>query len=117
MTKLVSFILCLLFISFKEASAQSVFIKGHDLYTWCNSSSELLLTTCWGYIIGAIDTNGAYNFVTKTCILFDIGSKVTIPQLKDIIVKGLHDNPKERDLAAALLIQDYLSDAFPCPKK
>lgn len=115
MKKLALFLLCALLLSSKELSAQ--FVKGNNLYTWCNSGSEFGSAICAGYILAAVDTNEAYNLLFKTCIWFDPGPNVTGLQLRDVINKGLRDNPKDRDITAAILIQDYLSDAFPCPKK
>lgn len=37
-------------------------------------------------------------------------------QFLDVIIKGIKDNPKDRDLSAAGLAFAYIKDEFPCPQ-
>lgn len=92
------------------AQAQRVSrIDGNKLMTYCTASRGT--TGCDAYLDGiadAIEAGGRAH--APACI----PAPVTTAQLRDVVVKYLHDNPQSRQLKAGTLTVRAFAAAFPC---
>ncbi|MFG6660064.1 Rap1a/Tai family immunity protein [Sulfitobacter sp. 915] len=86
-------------------------------------SSSFETGVCGGYITGV--TAGMHlpprtdrasdrrlNFPTFTYVC--TGNGVTFGQMRDVVIKGLRENPETRNEPASVLVHRYLAEAFPC---
>jgi hypothetical protein len=91
--------------------AAADFRSGNELLEDCNEKNVLF---CLGYIAAISDGlngNGINGY--EACI----PKTVTAGQLVDIVVQYLRLNPAERHFAAAVLVADAISTAFPCRRQ
>ena len=90
---------------------------GNDLKDYCRlyprkTESTLL---CTAYISGSIDMARAVNRLLKGDLVCEPPG-VTGDQLIAMTIKYLADNPADLHLAAASLVLDMYTRAFPCKK-
>ena len=89
-------------------------LKGHDLLRLCTSqtgSSDL--NFCFGYIEGIRDGLVWLAAARKSKPSVAISEKVTMEQLRAVVVKYLNEHPERRDRAAGMLVLIALKQAFP----
>lgn len=120
---------CSLLLVANNSNAQQ--ISGNELLETCTSENQVMAGFCLGYIIGysegapwgatlAIiratedgDTdrlNKMASLATGSCV----PSEASNEQLRDVVVKHLHNNPETRHTSARTLIWTAYSEAFPC---
>jgi Rap1a immunity proteins len=89
-------------------------IRGGTLVELCGNSksgqAEVLLDSCAAYILGAAD---ALSTTGKFC---NSGDAWTL-QAVAVTKRYIRDNPQKWGQHASTLVQDALSQAFPCIKK
>lgn len=92
--------------------SQAAFDTGNSLLSDCESKkSDSDWGYCIGYIIGSFDMsegrelNGFRYCAPKT---------LTKGQVRDVTIKFLQGNPKERHFVGSSLVIAALADAFPC---
>jgi hypothetical protein len=85
------------------------FDSGNDLYRYCSSKDAGKTILCLGLVTG---------YLEGMQLAFDCNNldAVSREQLKDIVLKFLHDNPADRHLPAALLSSRAYYLAFKCQK-
>lgn len=87
------------------------FYSGNQLLDYCTRPDIRPEHFCLGFIAGISDAITAYTASeVPTCI----PDSATPTQIKDIVVKFLHDEPGKRNVAAVSLILIALAVAFPC---
>ncbi len=111
---LISLSLSTLFIFAHIDLSSAQFVTGNTLHKWCNSERDKNL--CQAYILGILDSNDILNLWEGKCVFFEKMPNVIGQQFLDVIIKGIKDNPKDRDLSAAGLAFAYIKDEFPCPQ-
>jgi|SaaInl7_200m_RNA_FD_contig_21_3164376_length_1493_multi_8_in_0_out_0_2 hypothetical protein len=90
-------------------------ILGNDLWSVCKTPP---FDECMAYILGAFDTYQAAAVVPTANLPSLCEPKgLTSYHLRDIVIKHLKDNPKERHLGGPLLVLDAINEAYPCPKE
>ena len=94
-------------------------MTGNDLLSYCKRSGLFDAGICLGYIGGAWNTMQGYSSYKKIPHSLRICSpeKVTIKQVKDVVVQYLEQNPNLRHVSGGLTIKFALQAAWPCPKK
>lgn len=92
-------------------------ITGNDLLEFCTSQDPSDLRYCLGFIYGVKITYDLHNeygnsstMVIKSCS----PSSWNAGQIKDIVVKYLRENPKDRSHHPTILVLAALTDAWPC---
>ena len=92
--------------------ARADFKSGNDLLRVCESSNLGQYGECIGYIEGVIDVMQTMRHETHKpeCITGGIEAG----QIRDVVVKYLHDYAEERDQSAWLLVITATSDAWGC---
>lgn len=90
-------------------SANAAFYSGNDIMRNMTSenSSERMLAL--GYVAGIYDALEGTAFCPN--------GKVTLGQLKDIVLKKLQNFPESRHMTADNFVYVSLSEAFPCKNK
>jgi hypothetical protein len=89
------------------------FENGNQLLQYC-TNQDTTSFFCLGYtsaVADALDGNRVNGY--DACIPLS----VNVGQIKDIVVQYLRLNPAERHLAAAGLVADAISKAFPCRRQ
>jgi hypothetical protein len=84
--------------------------EGNGLYDTCSKTGGASEGICLGFIAGTVhglEAEAAYNFF---CL-----PRVRYGQIRDVVVKFLADNPKDRHRDSAALITAALAIAYPCP--
>jgi hypothetical protein len=85
---------------------------GNQLLQQCTATIGAHVNFCFGYIDAVVDllleNNGIDGF--NACV----SSELDDPQLRNLVVKFLKDNPDLRRLGAPNLIARALAQAFPC---
>jgi hypothetical protein len=91
------------------AQAQRVSkVDGSKLLTYCTSKNT---AGCDAYLDGMGDgLAAAHHEKQLACIPKD----VTTAQMRDVVIKYIHDNPQVREKSAARLTSDAFLAAFPC---
>lgn len=124
-------VLCAALVLFSGHSANAQSISGNELQETCVSQDPVFGGFCIGYILGAIEgmSLGAYAVLgaagedeTSEAINASISSflghctpaEATNDQLRDVVVKYLHDNPETRHMSGRILILQAMQQAFPC---
>ncbi|WP_018184712.1 Rap1a/Tai family immunity protein [Kaistia granuli] len=88
------------------SSASAYWQDGNKLYDQCEAQINFGV----GYMQGAVDALAlAMNEGT-----FCIPPTVTGKQLRDVVCRDLRENPKDRNLLAALLVFRSVQQAWPC---
>ena len=87
------------------------YILGNDLLATCEAPDQLSYQFCIGYITGIADALEMYRSAANRprCIPAN-----AVSQLKDVVVKFLHDFPTVRHLGASTLVAMELSKAWDC---
>jgi hypothetical protein len=80
---------------------------GSQLLQQCTATIGAQMAFCFGYIDAVADSLLVDNDVC-------LSNQVDDPQLRDIVVRFLTDNPRLRRLSAPDLINRALVGAFPC---
>jgi hypothetical protein len=102
---------------------------GNELLEHCASEQPTEQAFCMGYIDGVdsgfkMGLDAAVDLLTdipkpqrqaRGMYLYCMPSRVTRFQTRDIVLKWLRENPKERHKPAAVLTVAALTDAYPCP--
>jgi hypothetical protein len=105
-------------------------VGGNDLLRDCGSNAEANQMNCIGYISGIMDAEeldriakaiaksggGSGGGVVRR-YEFCIPAAVTFGQAQDVVTAYLRNNPSTRHIAAAILVEHALADAFPCPER
>ena len=102
-------ILGVLMVAASSAQAQRVSkVDGNHLLTYCTAKAT---TPCDAYLDGVGDgIEGEGRAKADACIPVT----VTTAQLRDVVVKYLHNNPQTRQMKAGVLVTRAFSAAFPC---
>jgi hypothetical protein len=88
------------------------FTNGNQLLQDCtNQDSTLFCLDYTSAVADALDGNSVNGY--DACI----PTRVSAGQIKDIVVQYLRLNPAERHFAAAGLVADAISKAFPCRRQ
>lgn len=97
-------------------AASAGFWDGNDLHQFCTEQPlSYKEAAAIGYVTAVIDTILALKEMnTLPQDIMCIPTGVTIDQVKDIICRGLAENPEKRHATASLLSTTYLLQAFPC---
>ena len=115
--RVLSFVAVSLFLA-SPVMAASAIVSGKKLLANCNTpeTSVAQQNICLGVIIGTIDTHSA--FINNNLIqpLYCPPNKVTLRQMKGIVVKFLENHPKNLHQSGTLLATKALVEAFPCSK-
>jgi hypothetical protein len=77
--------------------------EGDELLDYCSATEGYSLGVCRGYIMGVTET-------APNCM-----PRVTLRQIKDVVVRYLQTNPQNRQRKATDLIQEAVNQAWPCP--
>lgn len=113
--------------------SDKTFFSGNDVYQWCRYEKALAQT----YVSGMYDmsVHGAFaidrtrhlgakpdndfevDFALEAFIGFCKPERATVEQMTDLFCAYLSSTPAKRDLSPALLLNDALKDAWPCPIK
>jgi len=99
-------------LSLCGAAAQAKARDGNQLLQQCTATIGAHVNFCFGYIDAVFDLlleNNEFDGF-NACI----SSELDDPQLRNIVVKFLKDNPDLRRLGAANLIARALAASFPC---
>jgi hypothetical protein len=93
------------------AAAQRVSkVDGNKLMSLCRSSD---IKGCDGYVAGVAD---ALAEVREDAHVACIPARVTNEQLRDVVLKYLHDEPQYRQLPGGHLAVHAFAKAWPCKK-
>jgi hypothetical protein len=99
-------------LSLSNAGSQAKMRDGDQLLRQCTATIGAHVNFCFGYIDAIVDllveNNGIDGF--NACISTELDD----PELRNIVVKFLKDNPDLRHLGAPDLIARALAAAFPC---
>jgi Ssp1 endopeptidase immunity protein Rap1a len=88
--------------------------SGNDLLRFCTSDpNSAEQSFCLGYLHGLVDGVMGLSVIEGRPQIFDIPSGADILQVRDVVVKFLKENPKDRHLAAVALVFKALTQAFP----
>jgi len=100
-----------LVVSASPALAQRVSrVDGNKLMSLCRSSD---VKGCDAYVAGVAD---ALAEVRDDAHVACIPTRVTTDQLRDVVLKYLHDEPQDRELPGGRLAVHALAKAWPCRK-
>ena len=94
-----------------QAHAQ---ILGNDLLRYCTSdanSAEQAL--CIGYLHGVMEGAMGIKGMEGRPQIFELPAGADIIQVRDVVVKFLKENPKDRQLGAVVLVFKALTEAYP----
>ena len=98
----------LLLLAALPAQAQRVSkVSGNALMTLCSRTD---IKGCDAYLDGIADAMAEEPAPRRACI----PPSVTTPQLRDVVLKLLHDAPERRELPAARIVVHAFAKAFPC---
>ena len=87
---------------------------GNDLLRFCTSDANSVEQSfCLGYLHGLVDGVMVIKISEARPQVFDIPAGVDILQVRDVVVRFLKENPKDRHLSAATLVFKALTEAFP----
>ena len=75
---------------------------------------DLRSSICIAYVVGVSDTVNFLQSVGYLSKVYCQSMNVTQGQLAAVFSKYLQDNPAKRHMAAANLVFEALTDAFPC---
>jgi Rap1a immunity proteins len=94
-----------------SAESVTMFQNGNQLYERCTEPNR---DSCLGYVAGIFDAlaSGASIADYSACM----PSGTTVQQAVDVATQFLTSHPEMRHYAAAGLVAQALSDAFPCSR-
>lgn len=100
-----------------SAPAKAGYVTGNDLFSDCGADRSDNVyyqksARCTGYIVGALDALEIDALLRgrPTCI----SARVTVGQLRDIVMAYLTKNPQDRHMDASALVAVAINDAFQC---
>jgi len=98
----------LLLLGALPAQAQRVSkVSGNQLMELCGHTD---IKGCDAYLDGIADAIAEEPAPRRACI----PRNVTTPQLRDVVLKLLHNAPERRELPAARIVVHAYGKAFPC---
>ncbi len=99
-----------------SAEARADFRNGNKLYADCTGPNYFDLGLCYGYIAAIADAARRDQDGSGGVLGYqECGrNQVTIKQIVDVSVRFLAAHPERRDIAAAQVVAQALSEAFPC---
>ncbi|MCA1381269.1 hypothetical protein I6F34_10505 [Bradyrhizobium sp. BRP05] len=123
---------CVLLALMWTSAARADFFNGNELHTSCSFNNQSGISA---YVAGVfdktladhaianfhipsseIDRNPNLGFVSRAIKPFCLPETATLKQVKDVVCKWLNQNPAQRHLSGAPLVQTALAEAFPCKK-
>ncbi len=119
-------LMCSQTVSFGQ---QAPITSGNELWEICQGTDPARQGYCIGYVIGAIEgmkwgiaspllQNGMdateANSTTKVLLGFCLPEGATYGQFVDVVKGYLARNPEKRHIAARIIVQMSLAEAFPC---
>lgn len=104
--------LCLTSTAAQASEPRDSLKTGNDLLVACGSEKPLEYGMCMGYIAGVID-----GFLISNRTIICLPSDLTRGQLRDVVLSGIQDAPRERGDAGYVGVLLALSKAFPCLKR
>jgi len=113
MKKALMFLLLVLYssVAFSVEVDVYVYVDGNYLLNLCENDDIVPRTFCLAYITGVSDTSQSKNWKG---LRYCKPNGVVPGQMKKIVTKYLNNHPEKLHLAAYILIQNALLDAFPC---
>jgi Ssp1 endopeptidase immunity protein Rap1a len=78
------------------ASTRALAADGNLLYEWCTTDNIADKSICFGYLAGALDADLVAQNVQNKCA-FELPKGVEFPQITDVVVKHLRENPETRN--------------------
>jgi hypothetical protein len=90
-------------------------MDANQLLGVCSKDNGLQKMGCAGYLRGVFDGILLVQSDPSSIKIFCAPENATTPQIKDIVMKMLHDYPEARTLHASQFIANALHDAWPCP--
>lgn len=94
--------------SYAASDMSTSFYSANEIYAQCDSARGSNASyMCLGYVTGIIDILSELKQVCTP-------PQVTVEQAKDVALKYLRDNPKDRAYTASSEIYLALTEAFPC---
>jgi hypothetical protein len=107
--------ICAAIILLSASTAGAIYVEGNELHENCSASTEFKEAACVSYIIGITDFIDLSQAAGDARLNICIPDRATAGQVIDVVKTYIDRNPKERHLAAVLLVTNALSEAFPCP--
>jgi len=109
----------LILIVMFSSNAKAWFLDGNKLYRDCTTKESddhhfLNRSYCNGFVTGVTDMLGSTERLAEMTCLPD---KVTVGQVRDVLIKYLKDHPEKRHLPAFVLVFNSQREAFPCEEK
>jgi hypothetical protein len=99
-------------------------VSGNDYLSVCESDATPDQTFCIAYTVGLFRGLTAGQYASQTVegravrdVIFCAPASVTNAQIRDVVIKYLHDRPAIRQHPSDVLIYGALSDAWGCLKK
>jgi hypothetical protein len=95
---------------------------GNDLLKHCGASNEgdvktaMYIAACTSYLSGVWNTLKMFEEDNVVGFAKCIPDGVTVDQVRDVVIKRLKDNPKDRHWYAAAHVMYAMAEAWPCPK-
>ena len=96
-----------------KAEATSYF-NAAELLEECESATAADVYGCTRYIAGMADMTTVYVAWGEINEKFRIPERVTLGQLRKVVIKGLNEVPEELHLQASSLVFNIFAKAFPC---
>ena len=88
--------------------------SGNDLLRFCTSDANSAEQSfCLGYLHGLVDGVMGLRVTERRPQVFELPEGVDILQVRDVVVKFLKENPKDRHLGAVALVLKALTLAYP----
>ena len=104
--------LCLISNPAIAAPSRDMLATGNDLVAACTSAKPLEYGMCVGYISGVVD-----GFLVADRATVCIPAGLTRGQLRDVVVAGIADSPRDSAQEGYVVTLLALSRAFPCRKR
>ena len=104
-------VILLALVAATPAAAQRVSkVDGNKLASLCRASD---VKGCDAYVAGVADALGE---LREDAHVACIPVRVTTDQMRDVVLKYLHDEPQDRELPGGRLTMRALAKAWPCKK-
>lgn len=102
-----------MFLACRAAGAG--FYSGNEMLSDCRSEDFYERSSCLGYIAGISGADDAYTYWgDKKKESICLRDKVTLGQLRLVVINWLEARPEKLDKSADYLVPQALEDAFPC---
>lgn len=88
------------------------FISGNSFLASCENSGSggFVEGLCYGYITGVLRYGNVFN--ERWCVNHEVNNL----QIMDTVLAYIRNTPEKRHWSLALLVNNALAGAFPCPK-